>query len=53
MFLNTKIVNKLIKEAFKTGLVVAATEESMQSLNYIDAAEAKKYQTGKDKEDAE
>lgn len=26
MFLNTKIVNKLIKEAFKTGLVVAATE---------------------------
>ena len=29
MFLNTKIVNKLIKEAFKTGLVVAATEESI------------------------
>lgn len=25
----------------------------MQSLNYIDAAEAKKYQTGKDEEDAE
>ena len=29
MFLNTKIVNKLIKEAFKTGLVIAATEESI------------------------
>ncbi len=27
MFLNTKIVNKLIKEAFKTGLVIAATKE--------------------------
>ncbi len=29
MFLSTKIVNKLIKEAFKTGLVIAATEESI------------------------
>ncbi len=27
MFLKTKVVNTLIKEAFKTGLVIAATEE--------------------------